>query len=285
MRSEPTYEGILKKAKKQARQIGLEESAVELLMLEFSGLSQTGLYLHYRDAMPESDQIRFFKALDEYLVKGKPVQYVIGHVSFYGYDFIVNDSVLIPRFETEELVENVLSLTDEIFCGEQNIRVLDIGTGSGCIAIALKKEEPKYIVHATDISKEALEVAKENAHRMKAEIDFHNGDIFKGIPQIKFNVIVSNPPYIPENENVPRIIADNEPSVALYGGDDGLRFHREILKEAKDYLSERFLIAFEHGYDKAILLRNIAKEYFPDCETYTKKDMQGRDRMTFVVKR
>ncbi len=285
MKKAQTYATVLKEGKSRARKQGLEESAVELLMLEFSGLSATNMYLCFHDEMPEDKRLAFFEALHEYLDEGRPVQYIIGHVNFYGYKINVDEHVLIPRFETEELVQNVLDIADEMFPGKEEIKVLDIGTGSGCIAIALKMEEPRFLVHATDISNRALEVAKTNAYNLGADLVFHTGDLFSGIQGEKFDIIVSNPPYIPESETIPEIIAKNEPDVALYGGTDGLIYHKRILDQANEYIDKRFLIAFEHGFDKARELRDYAQRKFPECLVFTKKDMQGRDRMTFIEKR
>ncbi len=278
----PTYEFILKQAKKLARLENMEASSVELLMLHFSGLTPTELYLNYKEAMPDVKNIEFNNALKLYIYEKKPVQYIIGHVYFYGYMIGVDENVLIPRYETEELVQNVLMLYDELFFGKQ-VQVLDLGTGSGCIAIALKKEEPSLEVYATDISFHAIEVAKRNAANLNAEINFYQSDLFNAIPEMKFDIIVSNPPYIPETEQIDEIIKKNEPHVALFGGIDGLHFYEQIIENIAPYLKDRFLVAFEHGYDKGLQLRAIAKTAFPKAKIYTEKDMQGKERMTFII--
>ncbi len=280
----PTYEFVLKQAKKIARLENMEASAVELLMLHFSGLTPTELYLNFKEAMPEAKNIDFQNALKMYVHDKKPVQYIIGQVYFYGHLIGVDENVLIPRYETEELVQNVLMLYDKLF-SEKQVQVLDIGTGSGCIAIALKKEEPALEVYATDISHLALGVAKRNATNLNAEINFYQSDLFKAIPEMKFDIIVSNPPYIPEDEQIDEIIKKNEPHVALYGGADGLHFYEQIIENAAPYLKDRFLVAFEHGYDKGDQLRSIAKAAFPKAKIYTEKDMQGKERMTFIIQK
>lgn len=278
-----TYKEALDEAVKVFRKHHLEASAAKLLMLHFSGLEPTELYLDYEKEMPEDRRQQFMDATRRHVEDHIPVQHLIGYVYFYGYKFLVNDQVLIPRFETEELVANVLMLYDEHF-GGQTIDLVDIGTGSGCLAITLKKEEPSHLhVVATDISQTALETARKNAAALEADVEFIAGDMLTPVKGRRFDILVSNPPYIPDVEEVDAIIYDNEPHVALFGGEDGLKFYRRILGEAKDILKPKSIIAFEHGYDKGEALRQMAKEHFPEADVYTLKDLQQRDRMTFVI--
>ncbi len=279
----PSYKEALEKANKLTRKKGKETSATKLLLLHFSDIEPTELYLKYESEMPSESYDNFFAGLHKYLEDNIPAQQIIGYVYFYGYKFIVNDQVLIPRFETEELVVNVLMLYDEYFANQQ-IDLVDIGTGSGCLAVALKKEEENnFTVTATDISFEALEVARKNAKNNKVVIEFLQGDMLQPLINRKFDIIVSNPPYIPSEEKVDDIIYDNEPHVALFGGVDGLKFYKEILQNAKSIMKPKSIIAFEHGYDKAEKLREIAKNNFPEALVYTIKDMQNLDRMTFII--
>ncbi|MFA7561071.1 MAG: peptide chain release factor N(5)-glutamine methyltransferase [Candidatus Izemoplasmatales bacterium] len=278
----PSYKEVLKDAKAKARKIGKEASACELLLLHFSGLTPTDLYLYYEDEMPKKAIADFHSALELYLEKNKPVQQIIGFVYFFGYKFKIKDTALIPRFETEELVANVLYYYDEFFSGKA-VDVVDIGTGSGCLAIALKKEEPKFNMWATDISVDALSLAKENAENLEAEVKFLQGDMVKPLLNHKFDIIVSNPPYIPVSEEVDPLIYDNEPHIALFGGEDGLDFYREIISDSKAILKEKSIIAFEHGFDKLEELQAIAKVHYPEAKIFTLKDMQNKDRMTFII--
>lgn len=278
----PTYQSILKSNEKLARAHQLEASAIKLLMLHFAQLEATELYLSMDKEMPQDKQIAFEKAVNAYVFEQIPVQYLIGYVYFYGYQFIVDDRVLIPRFETEELVANVLMHYDEVF-NAQKVKLVDVGTGSGCLAIALTMEEPAFDTYATDISQEALEVAKQNAINIGAKVNFIQGDMLEPLKGMKFDILVSNPPYIPSDEIVDQIIIKNEPKVALFGGDDGLKFYQIILSQAASILNERSIIAFEHGFDKAESIRAIAKTYFPEAEIFTLQDMQQKDRMTFIL--
>lgn len=277
-----TYQQVLKQAETRARAVSKEVQAIKILLLHYSHLEPNQLYLQFKEEMDEESLNQFEEALNKYLIDNIPVQYIIGQVYFYGYSFFVNEGVLIPRFETEELVANVLIQYDELF-NTQDVKMVDIGTGSGCLAIALQKEEPHLSVTATDISSEALAVAKRNAQSLEADVTFLQGDMLEPLKGMKFDIIVSNPPYIPLSENVDSIIKDNEPNVALFGGSDGLKFYEIILQNARSILNEKFFIAFEHAFDKKDELQALSKKYFPDARVYTLKDMQGKDRMTFIV--
>lgn len=212
------------------------------------------------------------------LEKGEPVQYIIGNVDFYGYKINVNKNVLIPRFETEELVDNSLKYIKENFI---NPDILEIGTGSGCISIALKKELSNCNIIATDISKKALEVAKNNAKENNANITFINTNIYDGINE-KFDCIISNPPYISKEEKIMDIVYNNEPHQALYADNKGLYFYEEILKNASNILKDKFIICFEIGMNQASEIKKISNKYLKNINILVKKDMQGRDRMIFI---
>ena len=213
------------------------------------------------------------------LEKGIPVQYIVGNVSFYGYKINVNKNVLIPRFETEELVENTLKLIDKYFKGK--IKVLDIGTGSGCISIALKKENSNLDITSTDISKKALKVAKNNAKENNVDIKFINTNLYDGIND-KFDCIISNPPYIAHDEEIMDIVYDNEPHLALFADNNGLYYYEEILKNIKNILKDKYLICFEIGEKQAIDIKKLAITYLDNPNIIVKKDMQNRDRMVFI---
>ena len=217
------------------------------------------------------------------LENGEPVQYIVGDVNFYGNILKVNKNVLIPRPETEELVEKTQELIKDIF-KDTNIDILDIGTGSGCIPITLKKLLPNSNISACDISKEALAVAKDNAKENNVTINYIESDVFNNINN-KFDVIISNPPYIRYDEEIMDIVKNNEPHLALYAKDNGLYFYKRIIKESKEYLKNKFIMAFEIGETQAEDIINIAKSYYPDCQIYKEQDMQHLDRFIFIIKR
>ena len=280
----PTYREVLKINEKYALDNYKEDSGVKLLLLHFSKLSNADLLLSMDKQIPQEVYDEFLYGVDRYVTQNIPVQHIIGYEYFYGHKFAVSGDVLIPRYETEELVANVLMLYDDVFEG-QDVNVLDLGTGSGCLAVTLDLEEEHMTVTATDISDKALHTAKLNNDNLKANVTFHQGDWYAPVKGMKYDIIVSNPPYIPNDEFVEDLVVDNEPDIALFGGEDGLEFYRVIISQAKDYVNDRFIIAFEHAYDKAEELKNIITEHFDDVEILQKKDMQGKDRMTFIIKK
>lgn len=214
------------------------------------------------------------------LEKGEPVQYIVGNVDFYGLIFNVNPCVLIPRFETEELVSKTIEYIKQFF--DYPVKAVDLGTGSGCIAVTLKHKLGNNIeMHAVDISKAALEVAMENAKNNNVDITFYHGDMLEPLDD-KFDVIISNPPYIRKDEEIMNIVKNNEPSIALFADNEGLANYEKILSGAKEYLKEKSLLAFEIGFNQADKIIEIVKTYFPNSIIKVEKDMQERDRFVFV---
>ena len=228
-------------------------------------------YLHPEDNLDEA-----IKRLEN----GEPVQYIIGDTYFYNSLIKVNKNVLIPRPETEELVEIVIKLITKYLL--TNINILDIGTGSGCISIALKKEFPNSNVTACDISEKALELASENAKINNTPINFIQSDIFSKITD-KYNLIISNPPYIREDEEIMPIVKNNEPNLALYAKDNGLYFYKEILKNSSKYLTLKSIIAFEIGEEQGPDIINIAKQYYPTSKIILEQDFHHLDRYLFII--
>ena len=214
----------------------------------------------------------------ELLKKGIPVQYIVGNVDFYGNIIEVNKNVLIPRFETEELVSKLIDYIHEYF--DKKIDIVDIGTGSGCIAITLKKQLDCDMT-AVDISDEALEVAKKNAINNNVDIKFIKGDILTPLTK-KYDCIVSNPPYISYNEEIMDIVKNNEPHIALYADNDGLYYYEEILKNAKEYINKKSIIAFEIGYTQGKRIKELKDKYLPNSIFKLERDMQGKDRFVFI---
>lgn len=219
------------------------------------------------------------KAKDR-LKNGEPVQYIIGNVDFCGYQMKVNKNVLIPRFETEELVENTINLLKKNN-KYHKLNILEIGTGTGCISIVLKKIFNDSKIIATDISPLAIEIAKDNALQNNVDISFINTNLYDGIKE-KFDCIISNPPYISKKEKIMDIVYKNEPHLALFADNDGLYFYEEILKNIKKMLKDKYIIAFEIGESQAEKINSIRKKYLGESKIIVKKDLQGRDRMIFI---
>lgn len=209
------------------------------------------------------------------LDSGEPVQYIVGDVDFYGNIIKVDKRALIPRFETEGLVEIALN-----YLTNTNLDVVDLGTGSGCIAITLKKKLPNIFMDAVDISLDALSLAYENAKLNNVEINFINGDMLKPLNK-KYDCIISNPPYISHNEEIMEIVKNNEPNIALYSDNDGLYYYEEILKNCKKYLKDKYYIFFEIGYNQGDSVKELALKYL-DCYVKIKKDLQGFDRYVII---
>ncbi len=280
----PTYKQALKINERYALDNEKEPSAVKLLMLHHTGMRSAELMASFEKAMDKDTYDRFLQSVNQYVVDNKPVQYITGNEYFYGHNFCVNKDVLIPRFETEELIGYILDLKQSYF-KDQSIKLLDVGTGSGCLAITLNIEDPTIRVHATDISKEAIAVAQKNNHDLNGSVVFHHGDLLEPVKGETFDMLISNPPYIPNDEFVEALVKDNEPHIALFGGDDGLEYYRRILQTAESVLNDRYIIAFEHAYDKAAQLKKMVKKYLKHIRIIQKKDMQGKDRMMFILKK
>lgn len=211
---------------------------------------------------------------------GKPIQYIIGNVDFYGNIINVNESVLIPRFETELLVDITIKKIKSIFKDKQ-VDILDLGTGSGCIAIALKKELNSN-VDALDISIDALNVAKQNATSNNVEINFINHDmtIYK---DKRYDVIISNPPYIRYDEEIMELVKNNEPHLALYAEDNGLYFYKHIIDNIPYITKEKYLICFEIGYLQADSIVDYANKHLSNINISVEKDYSNKDRFIFIT--
>ena len=272
---------FIRERQKLALENNKEDAAVILLIEHILDVNPSKLFLMMDDEISDEVINKFDLMFSDYLYKNKPIQHIIGYSTFYGYDFIVNENVLIPRRETEELVENILYLYDDHFKG-QKVDVCDLATGSGNIAIALALEESNMNVTATDISESALEVARLNNKKLGANVNFIQGDMLMPIKGMKFDIFISNPPYIPNDELVDPLVKDNEPNIALFGGSDGMKFYDIILRGVKDNLKEKAIIAFEHGFDKKEEMIGLANKYFPNSKVEVKKDLEGKDRMTFI---
>ena len=272
-----SYNDLLYRYKKE-----MDLNTLRAFLFELCNDENINLYLE-KDNEARKSIVDKYESGVKRLIEGEPLNYVLGYSYFYGYRLKVDEAVLIPRFETEELVGRVLSGYDEYF-KDQKINLADVGTGSGAIAIALKKEEDNLNVYASDISKEALEVAILNAQNNQADIRFFEGSMLKPLIEnnIKLDILVSNPPYIRNNEVVEHSVRDYEPNVALFGGDDGLKFYRMIFEDAHKVLKERSMMFFEMGYDQKENLTALAREFFPSADINVYKDINNKDRMLVI---
>ncbi len=278
-----TYHQIYNEGKKRLMDAGHSDQTALLLMNEICSHYGLNLYMEMEEPINPAIETDYLEAVHE-METGRPLAYVLGYENFYGYDFTVNENVLIPRPETEELAGLVLQLCDEYFSDRDHISVFDVATGSGAIGVTLSLEEPKMDVICSDISREALEVAYQNNEKLGGGAIFVQGDMLEPFIErhLHCDILVCNPPYIPSAEEMEASVVDFEPHVALFGGKDGLKFYRSVLKNAHKVLNQNAVMAFEMGYDQAARLSALTRQYFPDSEIQVHKDMSGKDRMLSV---
>ena len=256
---------------------GEEAESLSFVYRSLKNLSFTDFVFALQQEVTEEEEV-FVEEIFQQLVAHKPAQYIIGGADFYGMQLKVDERVLIPRPETEELVELILAENPET-----NLSVLDIGTGSGAIALALAKNRQDWSVTATDISQDALDLASENAKNQKLNIFFKKSDCFAEISE-KYDIIVSNPPYISREDEseVGLNVLNSEPHLALFADEDGLAIYRRIAEDAKDYLKDGGKIYLEIGYKQGQSVPELFRKYLPEKRVRTLKDQFGQDRMVVV---
>ena len=242
------------------------------------GVEKQYLVIHLADELNAEDYIKFKENINK-LINGKPLQYITNNQEFMGLNFFVNENVLIPQPDTEIIVEETMKKCKELLLKNGEIRILDLCTGSGAIAVSLSnflRDEAE--VFASDISTKALEVAKNNNEKNNTNVRFIESNLFENIQEQKFNIIVSNPPYIRSNviNNLPKQV-QNEPHLALDGGEDGLKFYKKIIEQACNYIENGYLI-LEIGYDQKEDVENLLKENKNYSEIKTIQDFSGNDR-------
>ena len=259
-----------------------------LLLGALLNVDKVYIYTHGKDQVPEPIVDKFLELMDK-RGKGYPIQYILKEKEFMGLNFYVEEGVLIPRSDTEILVEYVLEYIDKNH-KDKTVNFLDLGIGSGAIALSVAYYRKNLTVCGVDIHDIPLKVASINMERFNLDnVKLYKGDLFKGIEGLgledRFHIIASNPPYIPkrEIETLQEEVKDYEPINALDGGEDGLSFYRRIIPESKRYLQEKGLLIFEIGYDQGEQVKNIlTEENFKDICIL--KDLQGLDRVVFGIK-
>ena len=256
---------------------GEEAESLSFVYRSLKNLSFTDFVLTLQQEVTEEEK-QFVEEIFKKLAEHIPAQYIIGHAEFFGMELKVDERVLIPRPETEELVEFILAenLKD-------NLKVLDIGTGSGAIALALAKNRPDWSVTAADISQDALDLSLENANAQNLNLSFIKSDCFSEISS-KYDIIVSNPPYISreDQEEVGLNVLHSEPHLALFADEDGLAIYRRIAEDSKDYLNDGGKIYLEIGYKQGQSVPALFTENFPEKRVRTLKDQFGQDRMVVI---
>lgn len=256
---------------------GEEAESLSFVYRSLKNLSFTDFVFALQQEVTEEEEV-FVKRIYQQLAAHKPAQYIIGQADFYGMQLTVDERVLIPRPETEELVELILAENPET-----NLSVLDIGTGSGAIALALAKNKQDWSVTAADISRDALDLANENAKNQNLQIFLKKSDCFTEISE-KYDIIVSNPPYISREDEseVGLNVLRSEPHLALFADEDGLAIYRRIAEDAKDYLKDGGKIYLEIGYKQGQSVPELFRKHLPEKRVRILKDQFGQDRMVVV---
>ena len=256
---------------------GEEAESLSFVYRSLKNLSFTDFVFALQQEVTEEEK-QFVEEIYKKLAAHIPAQYIMGHAEFFGMQLKVDERVLIPRPETEELVDLILTENPE-----KNLKVLDIGTGSGAIALALAKNRPDWSVTATDISQDALDLATENAKRQDLNLSFIKSDCFSEISS-KYDIIVSNPPYISRADEVEvgLNVLHSEPHLALFADEDGLAIYRRIAEDSKDYLNDGGKIYLEIGYKQGQSVPDLFRKNFPEKQVRTLKDQFSQDRMVVI---
>ena len=252
--------------------LNIEKEAIDLLIMEKLNIKRYELVLRLNEEI-NSNILEDINKLKQ----GIPVQYILGYTYFYKSKFIVNPNVLIPRFDTEVLIDETLKIIDTF--NNQNLKIVDIGTGSGCIAISLKKERPFLDIYAIDISRDALDVAKQNAEKNNTNINFIHNDLLNNI-NTKFDIIVSNPPYIDINENIDELVRNNEPHLALFSQNFGLYHYEQILIQSKYNLNNKGVIIFEIPSNRDEEILSLVNKYYSNISII--KDYNNLSRVLII---
>jgi release factor glutamine methyltransferase len=276
----------LKQAVESAYQVFIENDVpsprlnAELLLMFALDCERSYLYAHPERELTAAEQYRFDEVIRE-RSRGCPTQYITGHQEFWGLDLLVSPAVLIPRPETEHVVETALELVKEYrFAGEGRLRMVDVGTGSGCIALALASELPHIEFHACDISDDALEIARVNAARLGLgnKVLFRKSDLLAAYASEKFDFIVSNPPYVGEvdADKVQKQVKEFEPKIAVFSGHEGMDIYRRLIPEAHAALRSGGWFVTEIGYSEEEKVKQLLAGW---TDIQVTADLQGIPRV------
>lgn len=258
----------------------LNDNQKKLALMQVLNISIPELIINKEKELTKQEE-KQYKKIEKKLNKQIPIQQILKEAYFYNRKFYINKNVLIPRPETEELVNQTIKLIKKL---ATKPKILDIGTGSGVIAITLEKELKNVEITATDISKKALKVAKTNQKIHKTNIKFYKTNLYQGIKE-KFDIIISNPPYIDKNsKTIEPQVKQNEPHLALFAEEQGLFYYKEIIKNIKQIIKTNHIIAFEIGENQGNKIKQIIKKELPQDKIIIKKDYNNHDRYIFSIK-
>lgn len=274
-----TYRQLIQELEDHLEAIGEEKEALTFAFKELQKWSLTDFAFHQAKEVSSEDQLLLATIFD-HLSKHQPVQHYLGYSYFKDLTLIVSPDVLIPRPETEELVDLILAQHPA-----QSLSVLDIGTGSGAIALALKANRPDWQITALDISKTALEIASDNGEKLGLKIRWLQSDLFSQVSD-KFDIIVSNPPYISkeDQDEVGKNVLSHEPHLALFADKQGYAIYEQIISEADRFLKDKGTLYFEIGYKQGQRVKEMLEKAFPKSQVVLLKDSFGKDRMVVLQK-
>lgn len=288
-----TIEDIIKKGMVMLQEWEFSNPLLEaqLILSYILGVDKVYLYTYKDKMVSESDASKYFQLVNK-RKQGYPLQYIVGKQEFMGIDFYVGEGVLVPRPDTEILVESVINWAEKYIDNNEIIRIIDIGTGSGAVAVSLAYYIKKAIVYTVDISKIALKFAEKNRNKLNLNerVVLLNGDMFEPLEGLnlkgKIDIVVSNPPYIP-TDDIPFLqkeVSIFEPITALDGGKDGLYFYRKIIPKAKEYLISGGFLALEIGYDQGEKVKKLISNEKSFENISILKDLSGHDRVVTGVR-
>ncbi len=277
-----TYNKMIKECEKKVLLNNLEVHTVKWLFFNsdlFCG------YSNLNNEVSEDVKNKFNKMIDLYINEKMPPQYILNKVFFFNYPFYVDEGCFIPRPETEQLVEETIYRIDDMF-DKKHISIADVCCGSGAIGITLKKEIENCDVTLCELSSEAINIAKKNANSLNANVNILQGDFIAPLLEnnLKFDVLLCNPPYIKNSEILDEMVVGHEPNMALFGGEDGLDFYRKIFTRFDDLLNDHGFMGFEFGYDQKGKLEELVKNTFPTLKYEFLKDYNNLYRMLFIYK-
>jgi release factor glutamine methyltransferase len=267
-----------------SRDVGSPRMNAELLLMFVLDCDRAYFFAHPERELTAHEEARYIEVVNE-RARGVPAQYIVGHQEFWGLDFIVNPSVLIPRPETEHLIETVVELAKSHPPSATPFKMIDVGTGSGAIALALAKEFPSAEIHATDISTDALEVARANAARLRFDaVQFHQSDVLADIARdATFDFVVSNPPYVAltEEDKVQDVVKKFEPRVAVFAGTHGLDIIRRLIPQSREALRPGGWLLMEIGYSMSEAVMQLLADW---SDVHAVPDLQGIPRVIVARK-
>ena len=275
-----TYRELINNAKKNIDKVNLEHRAAYEFLMDILNCDRTKLILIENEEVNEDVLDKFADMLSQYIFDYRPIEYILGYTYFCGHKIYVDENTLIPRHETEEVVEAAI----EVINKHEYKNILDLASGSGAISISVKNVLPSIDIIGSDISEGALKMAKRNANSVGVNVDYIESDVLDYFinHNMKFDMIISNPPYVSFDYELPNEIIGHEPKIALYAKEDGMYFYRKILEDSSKVLNKGGSIVFEIGYDQGKKIKELASNILSDYSIEVRKDIANNDRIVII---